>query len=242
MAELRVDADSDQCRVPLLDLGQDLLVDRELIGADRAEVERVERDDEPATGEVGERDVVAVLVGEREVRSGGSGLDHASHRKAARLRASGGGRGRRRVCGSARGRCARGSASRRRRRPTSISRPRREWWSLLWVRRCSVSSLIRSVSSATWTSVDPVSAPSRPYLSTSSAFLSLVSDISLFQALFKRNGRVSLRGAPQGREKVAQTSRASSTSRCICSTSSSTPLKRFSPRSRFTKATRSGFP
>ena len=37
---------------------------------------------------------------------------------------------------------------------------------------------MRSVSSATWTSVDPVSAPPRPYLSTSSAFFSLVRDIS----------------------------------------------------------------
>ena len=45
----------------------------------------------------------------------------------------------------------------RRRLPTSISRPRREWWSFACVRRCSVSSLIRSVSSATCTSAEPVS-------------------------------------------------------------------------------------
>src|SRR3954468_21768906 len=47
--------------------------------------------------------------------------------------------------------------SRRRRLPTSISSPRREWWSLECVRRCSVSSLMRAVSSATWTRVLPVS-------------------------------------------------------------------------------------
>src|SRR5687767_13903289 len=37
------------------------------------------------------------------------------------------------------------------------SRPRREWWSLGWVFRCSVSSLMRRDSTATWTSGDPVS-------------------------------------------------------------------------------------
>src|SRR5580704_7007308 len=47
--------------------------------------------------------------------------------------------------------------SRRRRRPTSSSRPRRLWWSCLCTLRCSVRSLIRRVSSATWTSGEPVS-------------------------------------------------------------------------------------
>src|SRR3954449_7445123 len=65
----------------------------------------------------------------------------------------------------------------RRRLPTIFSRPRREWWSLLWVRRCSVSSLMRAVSSATCTSAEPVSSPDRPYLPISSCFLSLVSGI-----------------------------------------------------------------
>src|SRR5918998_1300559 len=46
---------------------------------------------------------------------------------------------------------------RRRRCPTSMSSPRREWWSFLCSRRCSVSPLMRSVRSATWTSVEPVS-------------------------------------------------------------------------------------
>src|SRR3954469_8384218 len=67
----------------------------------------------------------------------------------------------------------------RRRLPPIFSRPRREWWSLLWVRRCSVSSLMRSVSSATWTSAEPVSPSDRPYLPISSSFLSLVRPISV---------------------------------------------------------------
>src|SRR4249919_3494860 len=62
----------------------------------------------------------------------------------------------------------------RRRLPTSISRPRREWWSLLCARRCSVSSLIRSVARAIWTSAEPVSPSARPYLPISSLFFSLV--------------------------------------------------------------------
>ena len=45
----------------------DLLVDRELVGADRAEVERVEDEQDLAAAEVGERDLVAVLVAEGEV-------------------------------------------------------------------------------------------------------------------------------------------------------------------------------
>src|SRR3954465_10020615 len=47
--------------------------------------------------------------------------------------------------------------SSRRRRPTSRSRPRRLWWSCLCIFRCSVRSLIRRVSIATWTSGEPVS-------------------------------------------------------------------------------------
>src|SRR6476469_775483 len=68
----------------------------------------------------------------------------------------------------------------RRRLPTSISRPRREWWSLVCVCRCSVSSLIRSVARAIWTSAEPVSLSPRPYLPISSLFFSLVRPISLF--------------------------------------------------------------
>src|SRR5215831_6574026 len=47
--------------------------------------------------------------------------------------------------------------SRRRRRPTRSSSPRRLWWSCLCTLRCSVRSLIRRVSNATWTSGEPVS-------------------------------------------------------------------------------------
>src|SRR4051794_8737057 len=77
MAEMRVDADPDERGTPLLDLRQDLLVDGELIGADGTEVERVEGEDEPAAGEVGGRDIFAILIGEGELGCGGSGLDHA---------------------------------------------------------------------------------------------------------------------------------------------------------------------
>src|SRR5438105_1860242 len=56
-----------------------------------------------------------------------------------------------------------------------MSRPRREWWSFLCSRRCSVSSLMRAVSSATWTSGDPVSLSPRPNLWITSCFASLVS-------------------------------------------------------------------
>src|SRR5262245_11872419 len=64
--------------------------------------------------------------------------------------------------------------SRRRRRPTSSSRPRRLWWSCLWVFRCSVSSLMRLLSRAIWTSGDPVS-PSPVAYSPMMDFLAAVS-------------------------------------------------------------------
>src|SRR6478735_4097328 len=46
---------------------------------------------------------------------------------------------------------------RRRRRPTRSRRPRRLWWSCLCILRCSVRSVMRLVSIATWTSGEPVS-------------------------------------------------------------------------------------
>src|SRR5438128_4815137 len=49
-----------------------------------------------------------------------------------------------------------------------MSSPRREWWSLPCSRRCSVRWLMRSVSSAIWTFVEPVSfsfAPNRAAIS-----------------------------------------------------------------------------
>src|SRR5437899_2993259 len=55
-----------------------------------------------------------------------------------------------------------------------MSRPRREWWSLPCVRRCSVSWLMRAVSSATWTRVLPVSCGVSPNCVTSSDLRSWV--------------------------------------------------------------------
>ena len=64
------------CEELVLDLAEDLLVDRELVGADRAEVGRIEGDDQLVAGVVSERDLVLILVEEREVRSLGAGFDH----------------------------------------------------------------------------------------------------------------------------------------------------------------------
>src|SRR4051794_6451786 len=55
-----------------------------------------------------------------------------------------------------------------------MSSPRREWWSFLWERRCSVSSLMRSVSSATCTRVLPVSCAFAPNCATISDLRSWV--------------------------------------------------------------------
>src|SRR5215218_1918273 len=56
-----------------------------------------------------------------------------------------------------------------------MSSPRREWWSLRCSRRCAVRSLMRWVSSATWTRVLPVSCWFAPNRATISAFCSWVS-------------------------------------------------------------------
>src|ERR1700760_3360220 len=61
-----------------------------------------------------------------------------------------------------------------RRRPTSSSSPRRLWLSCLVTFRCSVRWLIRLVSSATWTSGEPVS-PSLVAYSARISFLAAVS-------------------------------------------------------------------
>src|SRR5947207_785134 len=55
-----------------------------------------------------------------------------------------------------------------------MSRPRREWWSLLCSRRCSVRWLMRSVSSAICTLVEPVSFPLDPKCDAISRLRSLV--------------------------------------------------------------------
>src|SRR5512132_1052757 len=62
-----------------------------------------------------------------------------------------------------------------------MSSPRREWWSFLCARRCSVSWLMRSVSSATCTRVFPVSRSSLPNCLVSSAFLSCVKGMATWQ-------------------------------------------------------------
>ncbi len=77
----RVHADPDQRRALRLDLGQDLLVEAELTGAHRAEVERIERDHQLAIEEVAERDRVSVLIGQREVGCARAGLDHVARRR-----------------------------------------------------------------------------------------------------------------------------------------------------------------
>jgi hypothetical protein len=63
-----VDADPDEGGALRLDLAEDLLVDAELVGADRAEVERVEGEDQLAAREVRQRDLVPVVIAEGEVR------------------------------------------------------------------------------------------------------------------------------------------------------------------------------
>src|SRR3954466_7634618 len=55
-----------------------------------------------------------------------------------------------------------------------MSRPRREWWSLRCSRRCPVRSLMRCVSSATWTRVLPVSCSFSPNWETISCLRSAV--------------------------------------------------------------------
>ena len=172
-----VDADPDQLDAPLRELGLDLLVDRELVGADRAEVEGVEDEQDLPAPEVGERDLFAVLVAQGEV---------GGRLPAAIIDA---GRARRPGRGSARGRCARGSAACGGAcRPASAGRGASGG---LWraSRRCSVSSLIRSVSSATWTSAEPVSPSARPYLPISSLFFSLVRLICRQKAAHSGHGR-----------------------------------------------------
>src|SRR5690606_17381676 len=53
------------------------------------------------------------------------------------------------------------------------SRPRREWWSLVCALKWPVSSLMRAVSKATWTSGDPVSPSVRWNCET-------ISDLTIF--------------------------------------------------------------
>src|SRR5215217_7419238 len=76
VAEGAVDRDAEQSRAPLLELREYLLVDAQLVGADRAEVGRVEDQYHRPPAEVGERDLVAILIGKPEIRRRRTGLDH----------------------------------------------------------------------------------------------------------------------------------------------------------------------
>src|SRR3989449_8758339 len=69
-----------------------------------------------------------------------------------------------------------------------MSSPRREWWSLPCSRRCSVRWLMRSVSSAIWTFVEPVSFSLAPNLAAISRLRSLV--IALIGAERLADGRL----------------------------------------------------
>ena len=82
-------------------------------------------------------------------------LDVASRPRPALV--SGAGRASRSASCSDRGSCASGSRAARGAEPTIFRRPRRLWWSLWLFFRCSVRCEMRSVSSATWTSGEPVS-------------------------------------------------------------------------------------
>src|SRR3954451_4848374 len=76
--------------------------------------------------------------------------------------------------------------SSRRRRPTRSSSPRRLWWSCLWSLRCSVSSAIRLVRTATWTSGDPVSAGTVAKSSMICFLAAVSSDTALLRVLAAR--------------------------------------------------------
>ena len=71
-----VDRDAVQLHTGRLQLAEDLLVHVELVGADRAEVERVEDQDRRLPAKGLERDLVAVLIPQLEVGRRGPGLDH----------------------------------------------------------------------------------------------------------------------------------------------------------------------
>src|SRR5713226_9199016 len=99
--------------------------------------------------------------------------------------------------------------SSRLRRPTSSSSPRRLWWSYLCTLRCSVSSLIRRVSSATWTSGDPVS-PSLVACTAMISFFTVVFSGTLIplhvELVMGRSG--GLRREPAGQEPSRSSLRA----------------------------------
>ena len=67
---------SRPARPRVADLAQHLLVDRELVGADRAEVVGIEAEHELAAAKVRQADLLSPVVGEREVRRLAAGLEH----------------------------------------------------------------------------------------------------------------------------------------------------------------------
>src|SRR5215472_9095770 len=105
--------------------------------------------------------------------------------------------------------------SSRLRRPTSSRSPRRLWWSCLCTLRCSVRPLIRFVSSATWTSGEPVSPSLVAWAAMISFFISVSSGKvgSLFCRgyRFARSGRHNVFArARRGRRRTRLASRSAS--------------------------------
>src|SRR3954454_23613234 len=64
-----------------LEIGENLVVDVQLVRADRREVERVEDEHGALSLQVAQCDLVSVLIGKREVRRGRAYLDHARYRR-----------------------------------------------------------------------------------------------------------------------------------------------------------------
>src|SRR5947209_13339836 len=81
----RVGGDPVEPRALGLEIAEDLLVDLELVGADRRERERIEDEDRGAALEVLVGEVVAVLVLEPELRRRGAGGDDRQRRRPSSL-------------------------------------------------------------------------------------------------------------------------------------------------------------
>src|SRR3954449_7816341 len=131
-----IDADAQHLEVRLVEARLHLLVDRELVRTDRAEVTGIEREQDASPTKVREGDLLALVVRQREV---GCLLASGNQRRRPRSETT--------LRYRSRSELSRYLSSRRR-LPTIISSPRREWWSLPCVRRCSVRWLMRSVCSA----------------------------------------------------------------------------------------------
>ena len=71
-----VHAHAQELRPVLLELREDLVVQRHLVPADRAPVRRVKRQDHRLAAEVAQRDALVRGAGEREVGGGGVGCEH----------------------------------------------------------------------------------------------------------------------------------------------------------------------